>query len=108
MIAVLTAAMVLLTGVSNISTLGSGRPYPRPAMARTVTVEAQRHSPVGKEGVQAKDDSPVLAAAKADTKKIKHHKPKVLARQRNNNYGYGSALGYAEESGYDPKAPFFR
>jgi hypothetical protein len=87
MITVLTAAVVLLTGSSNISTLGSGRHNPRPAIARTITVEAQRHSPVAKEAVLAKDVSPVVATAKADTKKIKHYKPKVLARQRNNNYG---------------------
>ena len=100
MIAVLTAAVVLLTGLSNISMLGNERHYPRPtAIGRTVTVEAQRHSPVAKEASPAKDDvSPVVATANADTKKIKHHKPKVLARQRNNNYGYGNAPGYAEES----------
>jgi hypothetical protein len=27
---------------------------------------------------------PVVATAKADAKKIKHYKPKVLARQQNN------------------------
>jgi hypothetical protein len=32
MITVLTAAVVLLTGLSNISTFGSGRHYSRPAM----------------------------------------------------------------------------
>ena len=48
-----------------------------------------------------------LQTAKADTKKIKHYKPKVVARQRN-NYGYGNALGYAEESGYGPRGLFFR
>ena len=107
MITVLTAAVVLLTGVSNISTVGNGRHYPRPALAQTVKVEAQRHSPVAKEEAPAKDVSPVVATAKADTKKIKHYKPKVLARQRN-NYGYGNALGYAEESGYGPSGLFFR
>ena len=109
MITVLTAAVVLLTGLSNISTFGSGRHYPRPAIARTATVELQRHSPVAKEASSAKDNvSPVVATAKADTKKIKHYKPKVLARQRNNNYGYGNALGYAEESRYGPSGLFFR
>jgi hypothetical protein len=54
----------------------------------------------------AKDVSAVVATAKADTKKIKH-KPKVLARQRN-NYGYGTALGYAEGSRYGPRGPFFQ
>jgi hypothetical protein len=64
-------------------------------------------SPVVKEASPAKDVSPVVATAKADAKKIKHYKPKVLARQQN-NYGYGNALGYAEESGYGPRGLFFR
>jgi hypothetical protein len=51
------------------------------------------------------DVSPVVSTAKADTKQIKHYKPKVLARQRN-NYGYGNARGYA--SGYGPSSLFFR
>src|SRR5438105_8611396 len=107
MITVLTTAVVLLTGFSNISTFGNGRHYPRPAIARTVTVELQRHSPVAKEASPAKDVSPVVATAKADTKKSKHYKPKVFARQRD-NYGYGNALGYAQESGYGPRGLFFR
>jgi hypothetical protein len=55
----------------------------------------------------AKDVSPVVATAKADTKKSKHYKPKVFARQRD-NYGYGNALGYAQEPGYGPRGLFFR
>ena len=83
-------------------------------------MEKQRHSPVAnepspakdvapvaKEASPAKDVSPVVATAKADTKKSKHYKPKVFARQRD-NYGYGNALGYAEESGYGPRGPFFQ
>jgi hypothetical protein len=122
-IPVLAAAVVLLIGVSNISTLGNGRHH-SPVISRTVTVELQRrspvakeaspakeelqrHSPVAKEASPAKDVSPVVATAKADTKKTKHFKPKVFARQRN-NYGYRNALGYAEESRYGPRGPFFQ
>jgi hypothetical protein len=76
MITVLAAAVVLLTGVSNISTLGNGRHH-SPVISRTVTVELQRRSPVAKEASPAKDVSPVVATAKADTKKTKHYKPKV-------------------------------
>jgi hypothetical protein len=110
MITMLAAAVVVLTGISNISTIANGRHHLRPpVIGRTVAVELQRHSPVAKEASAAKDDvSPVVATAKADTKKIKHYKPKVLARQRNNNYGYRNALGYAEESGYGPSGLFFR
>jgi hypothetical protein len=124
MITVLAATVVLLTGVSNISTLGNGRHH-SPVISRTVTVELQRrspvakeaspakeelqrHSPVAKEASPAKDVSPVVATAKADTKKTKHYKPKVLARHPNNNHGYGNALGYAEESRYGPRGPFFQ
>jgi hypothetical protein len=108
MITVLAAAVVLLTGISNISSIGNGRQHLRPpVIGRTVTVEVQRRLPVVKEEAPAKDVSPVVATAKADTKKIKHYKPKVLARQRN-NYGYGNALGYAEESRYGPRGLFFR
>jgi hypothetical protein len=72
MITVLTGAVVLLTGLPNISTIGNGRHYPRPAIARTVTVELQRHSRVAKAS-PAKDVSPVVSTAKADTKQIKHY-----------------------------------
>jgi hypothetical protein len=55
----------------------------RPRRDRLDTAEetAQWHSPVAKEEAPAKDVSPVVATAKADTKKSKHYKPKVFARQ---------------------------
>jgi hypothetical protein len=123
MITMLTAVVVVLTGLSNISTSKQERHHLRPpVIGRTVAAEepAQRPSPVAKEASPAKDASPAAkeaspafaATAKADTKKSKHYKPKVfaykpkvLARQRNN---YGNALGYAQEYGYGPRAPFFQ
>jgi hypothetical protein len=107
MITALTTAVVLLTGLSNISTFGNKGHHPRPGTARTVMVETQRHSPIAKEASAAKDVSPVVTTAKADDKKIKHYKPKVLARQPN-DYGYGTALGYAEQSGHGPSGFFSR
>jgi hypothetical protein len=120
MITMLTAVTVLLTSFSGISTLEKERHHPRPVISRTVMVETQRHSlvanapspakdvaPVTKEASPAEDASPVVSTAKADTKKSKHYKPKVFARQRD-NYRYGNALGYAEESGYGPRGPFFQ
>ena len=113
------AVVALAIGLFNIpATVNGTRHYPRPVIARTVMVETQRHSrsvakesspvkSVAKEASSAKDVSPVVATAKADTKKSKHYKPKVFARQRN-NYGYGSALGYAEESRHGPSGLFFR
>ena len=96
MVTVLTAVVVALTGLSSISTIGNGRHYPRPPVTgRTVMVETQRLSPpAAKEASPAKDVSSVVATA-ADTKKSKHHKPKVFARQRD-NYGYWNARGYAQ------------
>ena len=109
MITVLTTAAVLLTGFVNISPSRKESQHLRPpAIGQTVMVETQRHSPpAAKEVSPAKSVSSVVATAKADSKKIKHYKPKVLARQRN-NYGYGTALGYAEESRYSPRGVFFR
>jgi hypothetical protein len=66
-------------------------------------VELQRHSKVAKEASIAKDASPVVSTAKADTNKIKHHKAKVFAHYPNN---YGHANGYAE-SRYGPSSLFF-
>src|SRR5215831_13997540 len=116
----LTAVAVLLTGLVNTATLEKGRHHPTPVIAPKVKVEIQRHlpvakkaspakddSPVAKEASPAKDASPVVSTAKADTKKSKHYKAKVAARQRN-NYRYGNALGYAEESGYGSRGLWFR
>jgi hypothetical protein len=135
MIMVLTAAVVVLTGISNISTIANGRHHLRPSVigrtvavevqrhsqvakpviGPTVAVEVQRHSQVAKEETPTKDVSPVVATDKADTKKSKHYKPKVFAHRPNNSKvfarrpnNYGNALGYAEESRYGPSGLFFR
>ena len=110
MITMLTAVAVLLTSLPNISTTANGRNHlRRPVISRTVKVEVQRqrHSQVAKQEAPAKDVTPVVASAKADTKKSKHYKPRVVARQRD-NYGYRNARGYAQESGYGPSGFFFR
>jgi len=110
MITMLTAVAVLLTSFPNISTIANGRNHlRRPVTGRTVAVEIQRqrHSQVAKQEVPAKDVTSVVASAKADAKKIKRSKSKVFARQPS-NYGYGNALGYAAESGYSPRGPFFQ
>ena len=113
------AVVALAIGLFNIpATVNGTRHYPRPVIARTVMVETQRHSrsvakesspvkSVAKEASSAKDVSPVVATAKADTKKSKHYKPKVFARQRD-NYGYWNARGYAQGSGYGPRGFFFQ
>ncbi len=107
MIAVLTAAVVVLTSFSNISMTGNGRNHLRPpAIGRTVAVELQRHSPVAKVEAPSKDVSPVVATAKADAKASKPHKPKVLARNYERPGYYGNALGYAEASPNGPRRLF--
>jgi len=66
MIAMLTAAVVLLASFSNISTLGKGRHHLRPPeIGRTVTVDqaAQSQLPAAQETSPAKDVSPVVATA---------------------------------------------
>ena len=92
--------VALTLGLFNITAAVNGPRHHRPVIARTVTVETQRHSPVAKEASAAKDVTPVVATA-ADTTKNKHHKPKVFARLRD-NHGNWSARGYAQ-SGF-----FFR
>jgi hypothetical protein len=110
MITMLTTFVVLLTSFSSISPLGKGRHHLRPPeIGRTVTVDqaAQWRSPVALERSPEKDGSAIFSTAKAETQKSKHHKPKVVTRQYN-NYGYGNALGYAQETGYGPRGLFLR
>ena len=89
-----SAVMALALSLFNITAAVNAPRQHRPVIAHTVTVETQRHSPVAKETSAAKDATPVVATA-VDTIKIKHHKPKVFARQRD-NYGYWNARGYAQ------------
>ena len=88
------AVVALAFGLFNVTAAVNGPRQYRPVIAHTVMVETQRHSQVAQETSAAKDVTPVVATA-ADTKKSKHHKPKVFARQRD-NYGYWNARGYAQ------------
>jgi len=89
-----SAVVALALGLFNVTAVVNGPRQHRPVIAQKVMVETQRHSQVAKETSAAKDVTPVVATA-ADTKKSKHHKPKVFARQRD-NYGYWNARGYAQ------------
>jgi hypothetical protein len=62
--------------------------HPRPPIEQTITPEeiAPLHLQITKEASTAKDD----------VAPVKHHKRKLIARQRNNNYGYRNAQGYAD------------
>jgi hypothetical protein len=97
-VAFIVVAMWLIGSV-NYSRLEK-HPHPRPTIVQTVTPEeiAPLHLQVTKEASPANDNvSPV-----------KHHKRKMLARQRNNyeRPGYGNAPGYAEDRN-GPKDLFF-
>ena len=46
------------------------------------------------------------SAATDDVSPVKHHKRKVVARQRNNNYRYGNVWGYAQAYRNDPRGFF--
>jgi hypothetical protein len=97
LIVAFTVVAMWLIGSFNYSRLEK-YPHPRPTINQTVTPEeiASLHLQVTKETSLAKDDvSPV-----------KHHKRKVLAHQRNNNYGYGNVWGYAQAFRNDPRGFF--
>jgi hypothetical protein len=119
MIAVLTATVWVMLGLSNISTSerASHYPHPRPVVERNVTAANEEPrlfmvAPETKDGSPAKNMEANSAAGpteKTVAKKSKPHKPKVLARQRNNYERpghYGNALGYAEASRNGPQRLF--
>ena len=95
LIAAFTAVAMWLIGSFTNSTLEKHH-HPRPPIDQTVTAEqiAPLHLEVTKEASPAKDYvSPV-----------KHHKPKMLTRQRDN--GYGKVWGYAQAFRNDPRGFF--
>jgi len=116
MITILTAATGVMIGLFNFSTSEKVRHYPRPVIERNVTATNREPrlfmvAPETKSRPPAKDIEANSAAGpieKPDAKKSKPHKPKMLARQRNNydGRGYGNALGYAQEIQYGPKRLF--
>ena len=88
MITTLTAVVALLINFSNNTSAFEKGHYPRPIIVQTVMADepAPGRSPV------TKDASP----AKNDVSPVKQHKPKVLARERN-NYGYGNTYAYRND-----------
>jgi hypothetical protein len=115
MVMVLTAAAGAMIGLFNFSTperMGHS-PHPRPAIERNVTATDSgprlfMSVPDTKDASPAKNIEASSAAAtdeKAEAKKSKPHKHKLLARKRNNYEppSYGTATGYAE---YTRQRPF--
>ena len=72
------------------------RPHPRPPIEQTVT--PQQIAPLHLEATKKE-----ASAATDDVSPVKHHKRKVVARQRNNNYRYGNVWGYAQAYRNDPR-----
>ena len=114
MIMVLTAAVGVMIGLFNFSTTErvAHTPHPRPAIERNVTATNSEPRlfmsvPNLKDASPAKNVEATSAVApdeKADAKKSKPHKHRVLARRRDNyeRPSYGNALGYAQY----PQRPF--
>ena len=97
MVTTLTAFVAILIGFfDNNSSLDKGH-YSHPAFVHTVTAgdRAAWHSSPAKEEFPA----PATTAVKEHTP----HKPKTLARQRNNYDDRGNALGYAEDTRNGPQ-----
>jgi hypothetical protein len=90
MVTTLTAVVALLIGFSNNNSWFEKGHFPRPIIVQTVTEDeaAPWRSPTPKDASQAKNVSLVASAPKADAKESSQHKPKALARQRNNNQGW--------------------
>ena len=117
MITVLTAAVGVMIGLFNFSTSENVRHYPRPALERNVRAISGEPrlfmvAPDTKDASTAKNveaGSTVAPTEKAEAKKIKARKPKVLASQRNNDQrlGGGNGLGYAEKSRNGQRGLFF-
>jgi hypothetical protein len=99
-VAFTVAAMWVIGSFTNTSL--PKRHHPRPPIEQTVTPE--EIAPLHLEVTKEKEAS----AAKDDVSPVKHHKRKLLARQRNNyeGRGYGNAQGYAQETQYGPQRLF--
>jgi hypothetical protein len=100
LIVAFTAVAMWLIGTFANTTLPK-RHHPRPPIEQTVTPE--EIAPLHLQATKNEE-----SAAKDDVSRVKHHKRKVLARQRNNYEGrsYGNAQGYAQETQYGPQRPF--
>jgi hypothetical protein len=99
MITTLTAVVTLLIGFSNNNSSFEKGHLPRPILVQTVTAgeAAPWRSPAPKEASQAKNVSLVASPPKADAKESSQHKPKALARQRNNRQGYLNLFAYRND-----------
>jgi len=103
LIVAFTVLAMWLISSFNYLTLPKQR-HPRPPIEQTITPEEINPQQIARLHLEvAKEASP----AKQDVSPVKPHKPKVLARQRNNNYGYGNAQGYAEAAQNGARRLFF-
>ena len=92
LIVAFTFVAMWLIGSFNYSMVEK-RHHPRPLVEQTIprdVITPEQITPLHLEVTKE------ASTPKSDVSPVKHHKRKVLARQRNNNYGYGNARGYAD------------
>jgi hypothetical protein len=77
--------------------------HPRPPIEQTITPEVITPEQIAPLHLEVTKQA---STPKSDVSPVKHRKRKVLARQRNNNYGYGNAQGYADAYRNGPQRPF--
>jgi Tfp pilus assembly protein PilP len=78
-------------------------PPPGPPIEQTVTPEVITPEQIAPLHLEVTKEA---STPKSDVSPVKHHKRKVLARQRNNNYGYRNVWGYADAYRNGPQRPF--
>jgi hypothetical protein len=98
LIVAFTAVAMWLISSFNYSKLEK-RPHPRPPIEQTVT--PQQIAPLHLEATKEE-----ASAAKDDVSPVKHHKRKMVARQRNNYERPSFGMGYAEYTRNAPQRPF--
>jgi hypothetical protein len=105
MIAVLTTAVGVMIGLFNFSTSErvGHTPHPRPALERATATNSEPRLfmsvPDTKDASPAKNVEASSAAEpdeKVDVKKIKPHRHRAIARQRNNYERPSFGMGYAQ------------
>jgi hypothetical protein len=77
--------------------------HPRPPIEQTITPEVITPEQIAPLHLEVTKQA---STPKSDVSPVKHRKRKVLARQRNNNYGYGNTQGYADAYRNGPQRPF--
>jgi hypothetical protein len=92
LIAAFTVVAMWLIGSFNYSMVEK-RHHPRPPIEQSITPEVITPEQIAPLHLEVTKEA---STSKSDVSPVKRHKHKMLARQRNNNYGYGNTQGYAD------------